>query len=365
MAEVFHSSFMASTPGSLYLLYLGSTIVILYLAYRWALPKPIPGIPYNKEATQSLLGDVGPMVKHITKTQQVHDWMSAQNVKLKSPIVQLFTRPFGRPCVVITDYREAHDILIRRTKEFDRSKFIADVSGGIVPESHFCMQTNDKFRKHRKWVQGIMANGFLQDVAAPFIYEAGRDLLQLWEQKARLANGNPFAASEDVYCTTMDSVWPIVFGADPTNSNTKAQLRLYTTITDVQLPSDPNAEAVLPRAPHPEIVQSFLNIMHSVEACIKSPVPILSHWLLRQTPAMKKSFRVKDRLIGQEIDKAVERAMGKSEADKEIKCAVDDIVRREMHMAKKENRAPEFKSKGMSDEVFQSTIHLYCSPHVF
>lgn len=340
-----------STPAPSYLAYIAGGIVFLYLAYWWALPKPIPGIPYNKTAIKLLLGDVGSMVKHISKTQEVHDWMSAQNVKLNSPIVQLFTRPFGRPCVVITDYREAQDILVHRTKEFDRSKFIADVSGGIVSKSHFVMQTNDEFRKHRKWVQGIMATGFLQDVAAPYMYEAGQDLLQLWEQKARLAKGRAFTASNDVYCTTMDAVWPIVFGADPVNSNTKAQLCLYTTITDVELPNSLTAEAVLPRAPHPEIVQSFLNIMHSVEACIKSPMPVLSHWLLRQTSALKKSFRDKDRLIEQEIDKAVERAMSQSATNKDVKCAVDDIVRREMHLAEKEKRAPEFKSKGMSDEV--------------
>lgn len=124
--------------------------MLLYLAYWWALPTPIAGIPYNKPAIKLLLGNVGSMVKHISKTKEVHDWMSMQNVKLNSPIVQLFTRPFGRPCVVVTNYLKAQDILVHRTKEFDRSKFIADVSGGIVSKSHFVMQTNDKFRKHRK-----------------------------------------------------------------------------------------------------------------------------------------------------------------------------------------------------------------------
>jgi hypothetical protein len=133
--------------------------VFLCLAYWWALPKPIPGIPYNKQAIKSLLGDIRPMLKHIAETQEVHDWMSAQNVKLNSPIVQLFIRPFGRPCVVITDFLEAQDILVYRTKEFDRSKIIADVSGGIVSKSHYVMQTNDEFKKHRKWVHGIMASG--------------------------------------------------------------------------------------------------------------------------------------------------------------------------------------------------------------
>lgn len=128
-------------------------------------------------------------------------------------------------------------------------------------------------------------------------------------------------------------------------------MRLYTTIKDVELPNSLIEEAVLPQAPHPEMVQSFFNLMHSVEACIKSPVLVLSHWLLRQTAALKKSIRNKNRLISQEIDKAVERAISKSAANKEVKCAVDDIVRREMHLAEKEKRTPEFKSQGMSDEV--------------
>ncbi|UKZ55865.1 hypothetical protein TrVGV298_009689 [Trichoderma virens] len=339
--------------ASPYFAYAGGAIVALYLLYRWALPKPIPGIPYNPEAIRSLLGDVPSMVQHVGKTQEVHSWMSAQNVKLKSPIVQLFNRPFGRPCVVVTDFPEAQDILVRRTKEFDRSKFIADVSGGIVPESHFVMQTNDKFRKHRKWIQGIMATGFLQDIAAPFVHAAGLDLLQLWEEKARLSKGHAFAAANDVYCTTMDSIWPIVFGKDPANSNSKAQLRLYLTVKEVDVPSDPDAPITLPKAPHPDIMQSILNIMHSVEACIKSPVPALAHWMLRQTPTLKKSFRDKDELIQKEIRRAVDRAMAASKDGKEaqVQCAIDDIVIREFQLADKENRSPEFFSRGISDEI--------------
>jgi hypothetical protein len=123
----------------------------------------------------------------------------------------------------------------------------------------------------------------------------------------------------------MNAVWPIVLGADPVNDNSKAQLRLYATIKEVELPNSLEEEAVLPRPPYPEMVQSFLNIMHSVEVCIKSPMPILSHWLSRQTTALKKSIKDKNRLISQEIDKAVERAMSKSHTNKEVMCALDNI----------------------------------------
>ena len=103
------------------------------LLYLWALPKPIPGIPYHKGSTKQLLGDAGAMMKHVAGTKEMHSWVVAQNVELQSPIIQLFARPFAKPWVVITDYWEAQDILIRRTKEFDRSQFMIDVAGGMLP----------------------------------------------------------------------------------------------------------------------------------------------------------------------------------------------------------------------------------------
>lgn len=321
------------------------------LAYRWALPKPIPGIPYNKEAVNSLFGDINSMVQHTGKTQEMYDWMTAQNVKLNSPIIQLFVRPFGKPWVVIADYREAHDIMVRRTKEFDRSKFFGDVSGGISPKSHFCMPTNSEFKQHRKWVQGVMGMGFLHETAAPHMYEAGVDLLKLWEQKSRLAKGHPFAAAEDIYRTAMDAVWAIVFGADPDNSTTKAQLKLYAGITSVDLPDDLDKEAELEAAPYPDAVQSFLTLTQSVETSIKSPVPVLAHWVLRQTPTLKKAYRDKDQLIGDEIEKAMKRLQDRSKGNKVVTCAIDDFVQREIALADKEKRTPEPSGRGMYDEV--------------
>jgi hypothetical protein len=41
-----------------------AAITFVFLCYRWALPKPLPGIPYNKEAARTIFGDMGPMLKH-------------------------------------------------------------------------------------------------------------------------------------------------------------------------------------------------------------------------------------------------------------------------------------------------------------
>jgi hypothetical protein len=337
-------------PPQTLALFIVCGVVSLVLCYRWALPKPIPDIPYNKEALKSIFGDASSMVEATKKTQEMFAWMMEQNVKQDSPIVQLFIRPCSKPWVVITDFREAQDIMVRRTKEFDRSKFFRDVSGAISPKSHFCMPTNSDFRQHRKWLQGTMGIGFLHDTASPHIYEAGLDLLQLWEQKARLAKGHPFTAADDLYRTAMDAVWAILFGADTDNSTTKAQLKLYSSIKSIDIENDLNSPVELPLAPYPAAVQSVLTLTESVETSIKSPVPILAHWVLRQTSKMKKAYKEKDKFIGDEINKAVKRALNK-DGDNNITCAIDDFVRREMLLAEKEKRKPETQGQGMSDEV--------------
>ena len=95
-----------SNPSTL-LTIIGGISSCLFLFYRWALPRPIPGIPYNKEATKSLLGDIIPMVKYISRTQEVGSYWSMEAIKLQSPIIQLFSRPFRKPMVLISDFRES------------------------------------------------------------------------------------------------------------------------------------------------------------------------------------------------------------------------------------------------------------------
>ncbi len=152
MLELFSLTFFGFSPPSL--LFLATSILAaLYLTYRRLLPKPLPGIPYNKEATKTLLG---PMVKHMADTQELFNWVAAQNIKLNSPIVQVFGRPFARPWVVVADYREAQDVLLRRTKEFDRSNFFGDVFLGLVPKHHISMKSDyQEFKQHRRWLQDL------------------------------------------------------------------------------------------------------------------------------------------------------------------------------------------------------------------
>jgi hypothetical protein len=136
----------------------------LYLLYRKALPKPIPGIPYNKDAARSVLGDLSAMVAHQNETGQIFPWMVSQNVNLNSPMVQLFLRPFQKPWVVVTDFRESQDILLRRTREFDRSDFLGDVFVSLVPEFHISKKSIDeKFKSNRNLIKDLMTPAFLHE----------------------------------------------------------------------------------------------------------------------------------------------------------------------------------------------------------
>lgn len=103
---------------------LAAVLILGYAAYRAALPRPIPGIPYHEKSAKSVLGDVPRMLRHKQKFGTVYDWTTSQGAEFKSPIYQLFLNPFTKPAVFVTDPREAHDVLLRRAKEFDRSQFL-------------------------------------------------------------------------------------------------------------------------------------------------------------------------------------------------------------------------------------------------
>lgn len=167
---------------SLSLLYSPSTYAVLavvlgglYALYRASLPKPIPGIPYHKGSANNILGDIPLLVRFRKGTgpgpNSVVDWFALQAKQFDTPVFQLFLTPFafGKPTVCITDPREAQDILVRRSKEFDRSDFFKSAFGGPLANHHIVQDTNDKFRAGRRLVADTMTTPFLNAVGQPFV----------------------------------------------------------------------------------------------------------------------------------------------------------------------------------------------------
>lgn len=136
-----------------------SILSALYLLRRWLLPKPIPGIPYNKNAIKSFMGDI----PEFRDAPNRREWWAQQPARHQSPIVQVFMRPFGAPWVFVADYFEASDICMRRLKEFDRSDVTWEQFNGVVPGHHITLKSSDpKFKKNKELIRDLMAPTFLQ-----------------------------------------------------------------------------------------------------------------------------------------------------------------------------------------------------------
>ena len=138
-------------------------------------------------------------MKWHAERKEIYTWLTAQCKKLNSPVVQVFMRPFGgRPWVILSDFREAQDIMTKRTREFDRSDFFGDLFTSLLPHHHVHMPTGDEWRSHRKLVGDLMSPGFLSEACAPQLYNTALDTINLWKEKLRLTEGRPFTAQEDV-----------------------------------------------------------------------------------------------------------------------------------------------------------------------
>ena len=255
--------------------------LLLHIAYRTALPRPIPGIAYHKSSANSLFGDIPTMLRYISSTNEVITWFSDQCIALNSPIVQLFIRPFGRPMVFIADWRESQDILMRR-KEFDRSNFFGEVLLGLLPQAFISMQTNDMFRHQRRLLANTMSPAFLAQVAAPRIHDAALDLIALWQLKIKLAGNHPFSAPSDIHHMTLDAIWAATFGTS--SGTTKSQVALLSALAKLEsLSPDESIPATFPKGPTPPAFNAIATMTDSLDNAIGSPLPSWHHWLIRQT----------------------------------------------------------------------------------
>lgn len=136
-------------------------VVFLYVLRQLALPKPLPGIPYDHESAKSILGDL----PGFAGSPNNREWAMNHGIKLKSPIFQVFVKPFQKPFVFVTDFYEMVDISMRRLREFDRSEAAISMFEGIVPEQQITLQSHDpRFKRNKELVRDLMSPTFLHKV---------------------------------------------------------------------------------------------------------------------------------------------------------------------------------------------------------
>jgi hypothetical protein len=146
---------------------LGVAIIVclVFFAYRSALPKPIPGIPYDERAAKNLFGSLPEMISYIKQNGVALPWLTSHNAKHHAPLIQFFGVPFSKPTLILSDFQESQDVLLRRTKEFDRASRSIESFQGSMPNHHLAMRSADpRFKGNKELVRDLMSPSFLADV---------------------------------------------------------------------------------------------------------------------------------------------------------------------------------------------------------
>ncbi|KAI0137216.1 cytochrome P450 [Xylariales sp. AK1849] len=330
-------------------LVLGVVIVALYVAYRAIQPKPLPGIPYNKDAAGKLFGDVPEMMGYVMRTKRIFCWLTSLTTRHQSPIVQAFIKPGGLPWVVVTDPFESQDILLRRTKEFDRSEFFGELINGILPEQHIqFISTDARFKNNRNLINHLMAPTFISEVSAPEVYRAANTLVKLWHLKFKLAKGHPFSSHHDITYAALDSIFASSFGLAESESNTTQRIKALDG-WEPAVPKNTDEPVEFPEGNIPEIFSAILTLANSVTDTQLSPAPVLTSWVIRKFPHMKKATAIKDQFIRSKVEESV-RLIQKGDA--KPKSALHSVLLRERDVAAKEDRQPEYRKRAIADEFF-------------
>ncbi|KAK1948754.1 cytochrome P450 [Colletotrichum sublineola] len=327
--------------------------VALFALYQYLLPKPIAGIPYSPSAVKSIFGDIPTMLKESNgKTLR---WIVGQGKRWNSPIFQVFIVPFAKPSVVVTDFREAQDILMRR-KEFDRSDWTIDLLGGEISSFHINLKTGAEWKVHRRLLQDLMTPAFLNAVAAPNIYTSATNLVDLWSAKARLARGRAFPADQDFYHAALDAVLDFGFGDSYPHRSLTPQIELLTAHETKLAQKTIQAEEdtmEFPIAQSHESIKAILAAGDLIQGIAESGFVKVAWWWKKLQPREKKFMDQRAQFVKEQTYYAIEKLQKNNDEDSEswAKCAVDLIIQRERKFAKKEGREPVYWSSVMKDEL--------------
>lgn len=348
MSTSVHQVFILFNEASTIGRFLVAFVIIafaLYGLYQWLLPKIVPGIAYNPEATKSLFGDAPGMIKEVGVTGEFRVWCTKQVKKMDSPICQIFIRPFSKPWILLADFRESKDILMRR-KEFDKSSFLSD-GMACMGSFHGIYATGAKFKSNRQLIQDLMTTSFLNNHLGPAVYSKGLEVMKLFEMKLNLANGRPFSVKKDFEYASLDIMLDFAFGKNWVHTATGPQVELLSKLaaSDVKL-NALDQQVNYPIVPIVDFLNSVYEAPEIVEKTINAIMPKLQTWWWSKQSWYKKIFDEKERIMKKQVAIGV-----KNYHSGHVKTGIEHMIMREGARAKKEGREPKFESEIFRDEV--------------
>ncbi|KAI9157971.1 Cytochrome P450 monooxygenase TRI13 [Paramyrothecium foliicola] len=343
-----YTNMTAHTSSAFSLLLIGAAAsAIVYLTYLWLLPKPLPGIPYNKESSKRILGDL-PRLHDLWEAGDCPRrlWTTAA-AELKAPIAQVFLGPLNKPMVVVSDFRESYDLQVRHSKWLGRGPYNNDMWQGLIPEHFIAMDDWSPRYKHARGLnKDLMTAKFLNEVNAPASHSKLDDFIALWREKIRVANGRPFEAIDDIRNMAYD------------------QLRSLRSLAD-GIPPFPGEEEVYPFIPtkKPLLLETMEGFAAAAVTCITTPSPKLFHMVNNMTPRMRRLYRLKKQLLQEYIDQAAERLNTEGEQWKPL-SAIDYMVSRESDAARKAGQSVKLaNNSALSDSLLGYLVGGHDSTH--
>ncbi|KAI1380700.1 cytochrome P450 [Hypoxylon crocopeplum] len=321
----------------------------IYVIYQRLLPKPLPGIPFDPESARSLWGDE-PALRD--DPAGLAKWCSKQLDKHGSPICQALMGPFKTPVVLVADVKETRELLMSRI-DFDRSAYIID-RFPLFGEFHLNMKTGDGWRMSRGWLKDLLAPHYLHDVAGPTIHSHTLNLIDLWDLKARKADGRVFSMREDLKTFALDVIVTFHFGDDFKDSALKRQIQHVEHLDQSRLAVEKHGNVTFPRGSLHEFQQGLTDVGDRMAAIYttKWPPSLVSWWARYGSPHYRKFFEAKDGFIRKHIDLGLERLRNEVEA----KTGLDYMVYREQKAARKTGREPVWGKQIMVDEAYGNLI---------
>jgi cytochrome P450 len=201
-----------------------------------------------------------------------------------------------------------------------------------------------------------MSPHFIQNVAAHQEEKACTLLLKLWREKIRLAQGRPFQIAEDVDALLLDTMFAVTFGT--MTGALEASIGLLSSTNSLTiLPVAADDPVQFEKAQQKEIYHAIETLALSSEIGIKSPFGVHHHRIaLKWIPSLVAAGKVKERFITERLRAAWEKFNQSQESEDDIQSAADLLVSREVKLAAKQGRAPQYDSRSVHDELLMIVI---------
>ncbi|RYP50518.1 hypothetical protein DL768_003971 [Monosporascus sp. mg162] len=289
--------------------------------------------------------DGGTFITYLMKTMRNHN----------PPLIQVFIRPSSKPLLILGDFPEAHDLLVRR-KDFDSSHTLGDLVLGLAPDHHIHLETGDAWKAQRRLVQDLMTPSFLHNVAGPAIHRNVATMISLWRTKGQLASGRPWAAAGDINQIALDAVTVFAFGESFEHNATLPALDALQAMSAEAIESisskGRDEPVEFPKGQDDYVLRATRALTKTVGEVQGNPWPSLTWAYVTRKPKVRKAMKIKEGYIMKELRDSVERLEGTS--GRAIKSAVDQMIVWEKDLAEKQGRTPEYFSRAMVDETAET-----------